>query len=100
MKNSKTAVACLSCLVAGSALFFIAVRPCEPRAEAAEALQVADSVSDLQILSKNLNASAVKEMGPSVQYVASIAKTPAMGRVCGWYDLLQGTVGSRVWTCL
>lgn len=36
MKNKSAAAVCLACVVGGAALFFIAVRPCEPVAQAAE----------------------------------------------------------------
>lgn len=35
MDNSKVMVALLACMVGGSSLFFIATRPCEPKAHAA-----------------------------------------------------------------
>ncbi len=87
-----------------AALCYLAWRPCEPVAQAAEAPVL--QVGTVEIVGSFIPEVDVESLPRvSAKGVAHPAAKPAMDRwtepprVCGWYPLLQGTVGSKVWAC-
>jgi hypothetical protein len=110
MKKStaRTVLAGLVPLVAGSALFWLSVRPCEPVAQANTG--PAPSVWFDGVTVTPAPPEVDVESLPKVQAprpLAHPAKTPAPASshwtpptpVCDWYPMNMGTIGSRVWYC-
>ena len=100
MKNKSAVAVCLACVASGVALFFIAVRPCEPVAQAASEVSVhQNSASPIHgtepVLIVVPEQTIIVMQMPTKKILAHSAKKTAM--VCG--EMYDNAVGGRNADC-
>jgi hypothetical protein len=109
MKKKHVAWAALVSMVAGGgALLWLAVRPCEPVAQASAGPSVL-YMPEQTIVSDPLPPEMSVEDLPKVRQVSAkpmahisakkLAHAADPEGVCAWREMLQGPIGKRVWSC-
>jgi len=107
MKKSAAWAGIVPMLVAGGALFWLAVRPCEPVAQAASEddgvrvwvgeITFGPAIPEVSV--ESLPRVPAKPLAHTSRKTATACTEESADYSCSWQDLLQGTVDTRVQVC-